>query len=332
MSEIDIGDGTAPIGTLNDGQRFQVLALSGGGYRGLYSASVLATCEAQFKTQVKDRFDLIAGTSIGALLSAALACGVPAKTVVEKFMHHGPKIFPKSKLKDAARLAVRAPYDREPLEAAIDDTIGQAQAGASLRDLKARLLIISVNATTGAPALFTSGGLSGAAASPIPLRDAILASAAAPSFFPVKKIGTDDHIDGGVLANAPDLIAYGEARRRLAMAQKEIFMLSIGTAGRRQGAALKPGENRPGGVSWLAAKGLVQTIMASQEALAVSEAKAFLGERHLRIDEEPAKAQEKAIADLDQADDHATQTLISLAQLSWSRLGTDPRLRDYFVD
>lgn len=53
--------------------RFQTLALSGGGYRDLFTAKFIASCEKEFQTKCSDRFDLIAGTSTGVLLAAGLA-------------------------------------------------------------------------------------------------------------------------------------------------------------------------------------------------------------------------------------------------------------------
>jgi patatin-like phospholipase/acyl hydrolase len=44
--------------------RFQILALSGGGFRGLYTAKVLADIEEEIKEPIARRFDLIAGTKV----------------------------------------------------------------------------------------------------------------------------------------------------------------------------------------------------------------------------------------------------------------------------
>lgn len=55
------------------GKRFQVLALSGGGYRGLYTAKILADIESELGGPVGRHFDLIAGTSIGGILALAVA-------------------------------------------------------------------------------------------------------------------------------------------------------------------------------------------------------------------------------------------------------------------
>ena len=54
-------------------QRFQVLALSGGGFRGLYTAKVLADIEDEIGAPIARRFDLIAGTSVGGILALAIA-------------------------------------------------------------------------------------------------------------------------------------------------------------------------------------------------------------------------------------------------------------------
>ncbi len=313
-------------------RRRQVLALSGGGYRGLFSASVLAHCETHYRAACADRFDLIAGTSISALLAAGLACGKSAGDLADLFHKHGKTIFPKSRVRDASRAAFRAPYAREPVEAAIVEALGRERADTPLREIRPRLLITAVNYTTGEPAIFRSGGLDPKASPDVTLMQAITASAAAPSFFPVRKIGSDDYIDGGLIANAPDMIAYGEARRRMATRPENLYMLSVGTAARRDGAALADDEMRPSGLSWVKNKRLVQTIMASQERLALEQVTQLLDARHLRLDIEPAKEQVASIADLDQADERATATLMSLAGQCWEKSLSDRKLRDFFKD
>jgi patatin-like phospholipase/acyl hydrolase len=58
---------------------YQVLCLSGGGYRGLYTAQVLAGIEKETGIPFARQFDLIAGTSIGGIIALGLAAGTPAK-------------------------------------------------------------------------------------------------------------------------------------------------------------------------------------------------------------------------------------------------------------
>ena len=58
---------------------FQILALSGGGYRGLFTSTVLARLEQQAQRPIGDCFDLIAGTSIGGVIALGLALGKSAE-------------------------------------------------------------------------------------------------------------------------------------------------------------------------------------------------------------------------------------------------------------
>src|SRR5512137_1601358 len=97
------GSGNAP---------FQILALSGGGYRGLYSARIIADVEREIDAPIASRFDLIAGTSIGGILALALALEVPAQRIVDLFVKHGEAIF---KRRWSLCGLVRAPYSPEPL-------------------------------------------------------------------------------------------------------------------------------------------------------------------------------------------------------------------------
>ena len=71
----------------------QVLALSGGGYRGLYTAKLISLIEKHTGRPFASHFDLIAGTSIGGILALALACEIPAERMVELFEKHGSAIF-----------------------------------------------------------------------------------------------------------------------------------------------------------------------------------------------------------------------------------------------
>lgn len=67
-----------------DGE-FWILALSGGGARGLFTAKVLANLEKEIGSSLAHRFDLIAGTSVGGILALGLAKGIPAMNLVKLF-------------------------------------------------------------------------------------------------------------------------------------------------------------------------------------------------------------------------------------------------------
>lgn len=311
--------------------RFQILALSGGGYRGLFGAEYLSACEQAFETRCTDRFDLIAGTSIGALLATGLSAGVEAMALADAMRAHGPRIFGRNILTWPTQTFVAAPYDAAPVQTAIRETLGINLARTPLSEFEAPLIITAVNYSTSQSCVFRSKGIAGKAASSATIEDAILASAAAPTFFPTKSIGPSEYIDGGLVANAPDMIALLDAMEFKRARRDSIYQLSIGTAGRREGAAVHDTARAPGAVSWVARRGLVQTIMAAQEHLALEQTERLLKDRFLRIDEEPAQAQVKTIKALDRASNAATQTLELLAQSAFQRTRASRPLRDFFL-
>jgi predicted patatin/cPLA2 family phospholipase len=329
-SEFDFDTEGKPPGRM--AKRPQILALSGGGFRGLYIATFLAQVEAEanYNCRVSKHFDLLTGTSIGGLIAAGLALDIPAATIASKIRTHGPKIFPRIPVYTALKRTVfSAPYSTEALAEAVIETLGKANANRSMAAIDKPLAINAINYTHDRPETFRSKGLAGNNASAVSVLNAVLASAAAPTYFPPKTIGTDTFIDGGLIANAPELVGVSEACGRLGYSLDRLYVLALGTAARRQGASLAS-IGRPGGVSWVVRRRLVDATMAAQEALAVSQCTTLLGSRYLRIDNEPAQNQVAAIGDMDRTSPLAVQTLETLAQTSWAQHKGTRAFRDFF--
>ena len=55
---------------------FSILAVDGGGARGVYAAQILARVEDTLGTKIRDCFDLLAGTSTGSIITGAAAVGM----------------------------------------------------------------------------------------------------------------------------------------------------------------------------------------------------------------------------------------------------------------
>ena len=79
----------------------KVLAIDGGGIRGLIPARVLAEIERRCGRRAAELFDLVAGTSTGAIIACGLTRPDPlaAEEIAEVYVDEGPQIFDRSLLK-----------------------------------------------------------------------------------------------------------------------------------------------------------------------------------------------------------------------------------------
>lgn len=206
--------------------RFQTLALSGGGFRGLYTARILEKAEAEINAPIGSRFDLLAGTSVGGIIALALALEIPAKRMVVLFEEHGEAIFKKRSLLGLGfRKSLHGPEKlRELLEA--PDLFGDRVLG----DCVHPIIVPAINFTSGTPKLFkTPHHKDFRLDHRLKLIDIALATSAAPIYFPRHKFENWQFVDGGLFANAPGLLALHEAEIFFQKSIEDIYLLSIGT-------------------------------------------------------------------------------------------------------
>src|ERR1700761_9145563 len=78
----------------------RILAIDGGGMRGALAVGILAKLEATLREKLgrpnlvlSDYFDLIGGTSTGAIIAAGLALGRSADDLAELYRRLGPRVF-----------------------------------------------------------------------------------------------------------------------------------------------------------------------------------------------------------------------------------------------
>jgi predicted acylesterase/phospholipase RssA len=295
---------------------YQILCLSGGGYRGLFTAVILEDLETRAGKPLRECFDLIAGTSIGGILACGIAAGVPAVTIRQEFEKLGTAVFDRHLSVFGRRLfpvprigLLTARYSRNGLDAAIRGVLGDL-ANEKLVNIKKPLLVPAVSATSGTTILFESGPVAGSNAS-VTLRDVALATSAAPTYFPEHAIGPNSLIDGGLVANAPDAVAVIKAMSTNGRHADEIRLLSVGTAGEATGEIFRPGR-ASGAIRWMVRRKLFGLTIAAQQALATQLVHELLGSHNIRIDMRPDPARGQAIA-LDQANVPASDTLKGLA-------------------
>ena len=294
--------------------RFQVLALSGGGFRGAYTARFLADIEEELGgRRIANCFDLIAGTSIGGILALALALEIPANEMVDLFDKHGEEIFRKrvSLLK-----ILKSPYSPKPLQRLLeaDGLFGQRLLGAC----KHPVIVPSINYTKGEPVLFkTPHHTTLKRDHKHRLVDISLATSAAPSYFPRHRFDNSQYVDGGLYANAPGLLALHEAEHFLGADPHQVWLMSIGTMSSKftvnpkqgsRGGAMDWGHNRPHKMP----ERLFGLAISVQETLSRKMLEHELGERYLHIDDIPTNDAAKVLA-LDAADKYAKEALFGTA-------------------
>jgi len=272
----------------SDGVSFRILALDGGGIKGTFTASVLATWEQQTGLRIVDHFDLIAGTSTGGILAIGLGLGLSAKQMLDFYRQRGPSIFPMTslakRLKHGIRHLFQPKFSQEVLLRELEAGYYSSGKPILLNESKCRLLIPSYHAVSGASHAFRTPHhplLTGDAR--IESAHAALATAAAPTFFSAAKVGNmiseSTFFDGGVWANSPAMAAIVEASCFLNVPLDRIDVLSVGTTDepftvRKQ--------TRAGLFRWGAK--LITLLMNVQAESSLKHARSLAGEpRFLRV-------------------------------------------------
>jgi uncharacterized protein len=196
-------------------KEFKILSIDGGGIKGLYSSKILEHLEDEVKSPLSDYFDLITGTSTGGLIAMALSLKIPAKVIVNFYKTEGPLIF-KNKLPFSRRLRffqqllIQSKYSAKQLKSSLEKIFDDKK----ISDSNNLLCIPSFNISMGANRVFKYDhqGLTGTDNN-LSMVDVGLATAAAPTYFPVHKIGNPYFVDGGVWANNPSLCGLLEAMK-----------------------------------------------------------------------------------------------------------------------
>lgn len=264
---------------------FSILALDGGGARGIYGAQVLSRIERALQTKVKDCFDLIAGTSTGSILAAAAAADIPMVRVVELFENESPRIFGrKSYLPGVSKLRplFLSKYSRRPLEDVVESYVPRLTLG----EIHTPLMITSADLATGGVHVFKSAYLAQLGEpyerdGGVLLKDSILASCAAPTFFNPKEVGSHLLVDGGLWANNPSIMAVTEALSKFGKDIKDVRVLSIGSG---QSPNMYSQKRVWGLLTGWGRDKLVSYTLGLQSQASTNMAGMLLGQRFLRLD------------------------------------------------
>lgn len=208
--------------------RFQILALDGGGAKALFAAHVLARLEQDLGVSIRNSFDLIAGTSAGGIVALALGAGLAPSEIITHFKSLVETVFPSTRRRwwRWPRRLTSPIYDADALRTALEDVLGDTKLGESAK----RLVIPAWDVQSGTVHIFKTPHHRRLRRDwKLPMVDVALATSAAPLYFPAARV--DDHrlIDGGVWANNPSVVAITEAVSMLNVPLQAIRVLNVGT-------------------------------------------------------------------------------------------------------
>lgn len=196
----------------------KILSIDGGGFKGLYTAALLRELE-KAHGWITDHFDMLCGTSTGALIVLPLSIGKSASDIVEFYKQWGPRIFPQQGRLGGLRRWIRfawrkSKYGNARLKQAAESILGTHR----MDDANTLLCVPSFNVTTSKPRVFkTDHDHALNRDAKILMFEVAMATAAAPLFFPIAACREDNepvyYIDGGIWANNPAMVGLTEACR-----------------------------------------------------------------------------------------------------------------------
>jgi patatin-like phospholipase/acyl hydrolase len=293
-----------------------VLAIDGGGVRGIIPSHVLVALEEITGRSVASMFNVIIGTSIGGIGALALSApngeGKPdltARDVLDFFRNRAGQIFPRTSLSWPRSLReleklIRLPtptqallgsnreignarYSAEGLESALVELLGERNLSDALTDV----VIPTYDVRAQRPWFYRSEDVRNGQQSDLPMWKIGMATAAAPTYFPPvlgESDGGDQQVlvDGGIFANSPAMVGLLEGvvrARALGGTTKDVVIVSVGTG--RVGPRPDRTYDEYAGLSWFKlAQAVYEAAQAGQSSLNDELLVPLLGDSYWRFD------------------------------------------------
>jgi predicted acylesterase/phospholipase RssA len=209
-----------------------ILSVDGGGMRGMIPIAMLAELERMTGKSCQQMFDMVAGTSTGAIIAAGLGVGMTANEIMATVYRKSlPKAFPPNNLQLWLRFllnGLRYIYPLEPFIAGLQPLV----EGVKIGDLTHPIVFMTTkDVRIGDTYYVVSRGPGLPAVADWPLSGAVAASGAAPIYFPPV---AGNLIDGGVGVNANPCLAVAiEAMEYIGMEagfiDNNVILISLGT-------------------------------------------------------------------------------------------------------
>jgi patatin-like phospholipase/acyl hydrolase len=205
----------------------RILSLDGGGAKGFYTLGILREIEGMLGgSPLHERFDLIFGTSTGAIIAALLGLGKSVKEISALYEEHVPTVMKRKSAREKSA-ALKS----------LADTVFEEQ---KFEKMKTGVGIVTTKWEIERPMIFKTSiaqahGRLGTFAPGfgVTISDAVQASCSAFPFFDRKVVETDkgdlvELIDGGYCANNPTLYAIADATMALKLPPESIRVVSLG--------------------------------------------------------------------------------------------------------
>jgi len=265
----------------------RILALDGGGTKGIIELAFLARIETLLREhhggntdfRLADWFDLIGGTSTGAIIAAGLAMGKTVDEITQLYLELAPAAFRRHRWRIAGLVSR---FDAKPLQRFLHLQFGGRTLDSP--DLKTGFAIIAHRFDTGSPWLISNNPRAPYWADPpdasylgnrhYHLAEVVRASTAAPGYFEPQKLNVVPggqpalFVDGGLSPhNNPSLMlllltqanAFG---LKWPVGPENLSLISIGAGQFRRGIGI--GARPPRTAAMLAIQGLMQSLSSTQ--------------------------------------------------------------------
>jgi patatin-like phospholipase/acyl hydrolase len=292
--------------------RIRVLAVDGGGVRGILPVRVLVALEEMTGRPTAELFDVLVGTSIGGIGVLGLmrpgTVGKPkwtARDLLNVYSTRAAEIFPDTSLSWPQSLQQVSEMIRRPSPTAallgsnpglgnarydpaglIDILTGQL-GGTMMSQALKHTIVTSYDVRSQQPVIFDSAAVTNGDQDDIPMITVARATSAAPSYFP-PMVDTDRHgeerlmVDGGVFANNPALLGF-QAALEAGAAPDGVVLVSLGTGLPGPNSSLSRSEYM--GLSWFRlAQSLLESAQVGNVAVIDSFLKTAVGATYWRFD------------------------------------------------
>lgn len=197
---------------------YKLLALDGGGIRGLITIEVLGAIEAMLAQMhpsgrtfvLADYFDYVAGTSTGAVIATCVSLGMRVDEIRAMYVESAELMFDKASLLDRLRYK----YEDEPLAKKLRTVLalqtGETEPTLGSSGLKTLLMMVLRNASTDSPWPLSNNPRAKyncpldrpGCNLHFPLWQIVRGSTAAPTYFPPEQILVGERqfvfVDGGI--------------------------------------------------------------------------------------------------------------------------------------